>query len=193
MQKTFLAIFLFSFSLLFAQTEWTFDKSHTNITFSVSHLVITDVDGRFNSFDGKITSVSDDFENAKVEFSADINSIDTDNTDRDNHLKSPDFFDAKKFPTLTFVSTSFKKVSGKNYKLIGNFTMKGITKEIELDVKFNGVVKDPWGKTKAGFKVSGELNRFDFGLQWSKALETGGLVVGDIVELDINVELTKNN
>ncbi len=191
--KSLFVIFLFAASTIFSQTEWTLDAAHSSVGFSVSHLVISETEGKFKSFDGSITSSSDDFEDAKITFTIDVNSINTDNEKRDAHLKSEEFFDAEKYPEMKFVSKSFKKKSGKKYVLVGDFTMKGVTKEVELDVKFNGVVKDPWGNTKAGFKVSGELNRFDYGLKWSATTEAGGLVVGKEVELEINIELTKKS
>ncbi len=184
-------LLLLTFSLTAAQTNWSFDKSHSKIGFSVTHLVITDVEGQFKDFDATIISTADNFENTKIEFSAKVASIDTDNEKRDNHLKADDFFNAEKFPTLSFKSKSFKKGEGKNYKLVGDLTIRDITKEVSLDVKYNGTINDPWGNTKAGFRLSGEINRFDFGLKWGAALETGGLVVGEDVTLNINLELTK--
>jgi polyisoprenoid-binding protein YceI len=172
--------------------EWSVDKSHTSVIFSVSHMVISSVSGYFKIFDGKVSGSKDDFSDAKIEFSADINSINTDNTDRDNHLKSNDFFNAAQYPKLVFKSESFKKVKGNKYVLIGNMTIRGVTKKVKLDVIYNGTIKDPYGKTRAGFKITGNLNRFDFGLSWSKALETGGLVVGKDVAITCNVEIIKD-
>lgn len=186
-------LFLAVFSTSFAQTEWVIDQAHSKIGFSVTHLLIAEVDGFFMSFDGKIMAKGDDFENAEIEFSADVNSIFTANEQRDAHLKSDDFFNAEKYPTMTFKSKSLKKVGDKKYKLVGDFTMRNITKTVELDVKHNGTVKDPWGNIKAGFTIKGELNRFDFGLKWNAAIETGGLVVGKTVELDIKIELAKKS
>ncbi|MCB0729452.1 MAG: YceI family protein [Ignavibacteriae bacterium] len=184
-------ILLFAVSINFAQTSWGLDKSHSKIGFSVVHLVISEVEGQFNEYDVKVTSNGDDFDGASVEFSADVNSIDTDNEKRDNHLKSDDFFNAEQFPKMTFVSTSFSKEDDKNYKLVGDLTIRDVTKEVELDVVYNGMVKDPWGNTKAGFKATGAINRFDYNLKWNAALETGGLVVGEDVNLIINLELAK--
>ncbi|MBU0561454.1 MAG: YceI family protein [Bacteroidetes bacterium] len=184
-------LFLFTAGILSAQSEWAFDKAHSNVGFAVSHMVISETEGTFSEFEGSVSTKDDSFENAKIEFVVDINSIDTDNSDRDNHLKSDDFFGAAKYPKMTFKSKSFKKVDGKKYKLVGDLTIKDVTKEVVLDVKFNGIVKDPWGNTKAGFKLSGSLNRFDYGLKWSAALETGGLVVGEEVEITANIELAK--
>jgi len=188
--KLIVVLALLSTTLL-AQTNWKFDKSHSKIGFTVTHMLITDVDGYFKEYSGSIVSTNDDFQNAKIEFEAEIGSIFTDNKSRDKHLKSDDFFNAEKFPTLKFVSKSFTKTSGKNYKLVGDFTIKGITKEVTFAVKYNGTITDPWGKTRAGFKISGEIDRFDYNLNWNKALEAGGLVVSKEVELDIKIELIK--
>jgi len=187
----FLAIFLIAVSANFAQTKWDVDKSHSKVGFSVAHLVIAEVEGKFNNFNGTIVTNGDNFEDAKIDFTIDVNSIDTDNDGRDKHLKSDDFFNAEKFPNITFKAKSMTKIGDKKYKLIGDFTMRDVTKEIALDVKFNGMTKDPWGNTKAGFKITGEANRFDYGLKWNKTVETGGLVVGDMVTLLINLELAK--
>lgn len=189
--KLSLMLFIASFSLTFAQTNWVFDKSHSKIGFSVSHMVITDVEGNFKEFDGKIESSGDTWENAKIEFTADIASIDTDNEKRDEHLRSDDFFNSEKFPKLSFVGKSFKKVDGNEYKLVGDLTIRDVTKEVELEVEHNGTVVDPWGNTKAGFDLEGEINRFDYNLKWSKALETGGLVVGKDVKIIGKLQLMK--
>ncbi len=183
----FLAIFFIAISI--NATTWKFDKSHTTIGFDVSHMVITTVDGKFKNFDGTITTDGDNWETAQVNFTADINSISTDNNDRDNHLKSPDFFAAEEYPQMTFVGKSMEKVGDNEYKLTGDLTIRGTTKEVTLDVTHNGTVKDPWGNTRAGFSIEGEVNRFDYGLEWNKTLDTGGLVVGDTVEIDIEAEL----
>lgn len=193
MKKLFAVLFvLASFATLSAQTVWTFDKAHTTIGFHVTHLVISEVDGKFQSFDGKVVADGENFEGASIEFTADAASVDTDNKDRDNHLKSDDFFAAEKYPKLTFKSKSFEKVGENKYVITGDLTMRGVTKEIKLDAKLNGIVTDPWGATKAGFKVTGSLNRFDYGLAFNSLMETGGAVVGKEVDLNINVELTKN-
>lgn len=176
----------------YSQTNWSIDKSHTHLIFKVKHMVISNVSGYFKIFDGKLVTKGDNFENAYVELSADIASINTDNEMRDNHLKSADFFDAANFPKLTFKSKSFKKVSKDKFKVTGDMTMRGVTKTLTLDVDYNGTIKDPYGKTRAGFKISGKLDRFDYGLSWSKAIETGGLVVGKDVELDLEAEVVKD-
>jgi polyisoprenoid-binding protein YceI len=187
-----LNIFLTAFflvALTASANSWKFDKSHTTIGFDVSHMVIATVDGKFKDFEGTVETEGDNWENAKVNFTAKVNSIDTDNNDRDNHLKSDDFFAAEKYPEITFVGKSMKKVDEKDYKLTGDLTIRGRTMEVTLDVKHNGTITDPWGNVRAGFSITGEINRFDYGLKWDKALDTGGLVVGETVEFDIQVEL----
>lgn len=185
-----LLIFI-SFSLISAQTKWSVDKAHTQIGFSVTHLVIAEVDGRFDNYEINVVTQGDEFEGAKINFSAEIESINTENKKRDNHLKSNDFFNAKEFPKMTFAGKSLTKVSDKNYKLVGDLTIRDVTKEVSLDVVYNGTIKDPWGNTKAGFKATTTINRFDYGLQWNAAIESGGFVVSEDVEININVELAK--
>lgn len=173
-------------------TNWTVDPAHSEITFKVKHLVISTVTGSFKSFDATIESENDDFEDAKVTFEADINSIDTGNEDRDNHLKSDDFFNAAEHPKLLFESTSFKKIGDGEYKLIGDLTIRGNTKTIELDAEYGGTVEDPYGNTKAGFDVTGKINRKEFGLTWSAVTEAGSVVVSDDVKLNLNVQFTRS-
>ena len=185
------ALFLFAYVEVQAATKWSIDQSHSKVQFGVTHLVISEVTGQFNKFDGTIESPSDDFTDAKINFVVDVNSIDTDNQDRDNHLKSDDFFNAEKYPEMKFNGKSMKNFGGNKYKLTGDLTVRDITKEITLDVLYNGTVKDPWGNTKAGFKITGELNRFDYGLKWNALVETGGAVVGKTINLNINLELNK--
>lgn len=192
MKKIFFAVFLLiATSLSFGQTKWVLDKSHSKVQFSVSHLVITDVVGQFKKYDVNVETNGDDFTNAKIEFTADVNSIDTENEARDKHLKSDDFFNAEKFPQIKFVGKKMEKVGDGKFKLIGDFTMRDVTKTITLDVLFRGIVKDPWGNTKAGFKVKGVINRFDYNLKWNNLMETGGAVVGKDVEITVDLELNK--
>ncbi|MBI1939445.1 MAG: YceI family protein [Ignavibacteriales bacterium] len=175
-----------------AQTKWAFDKVHSKVEFSVSHLVISEVSGSFKNFEGSVEASKDDFSDAKIDFTVDINSINTDNENRDGHLKSDDFFNAEKFPKMIFKGKSLKKAGKNKYKLTGDLTIRDITKSITLDVVYNGTVKDPWGNTKAGFKVKGSLNRFDYGLKWNTLMETGGAVVGKEVEIKVDLELQKS-
>jgi polyisoprenoid-binding protein YceI len=186
-----LALGVFTGFASLAQSTWSVDNAHTKIEFSVSHLVISETVGFFKTYGGSIATTSDDFNGANIQFSVDVASINTDNEMRDNHLKSDDFFNAEKYPKMTFRSTSFKKIDGKKYKLIGQLTIRDITKTVEFDVVYNGTVKDPYGNTKAGFKLMGSINRFDYGLKWNTMAEAGA-VVGDMVEIKINIELAKD-
>jgi len=172
-------------------TNWNIDPTHTNVKFSVTHLMVTEVDGNFKTFNGKVVAPTPDFNNASVEFSVDVNSINTDNTDRDNHLKGDDFFNAAKYPQMTFKSSSFKKVKDNKYELIGDLTIRDVTKRVTFDVKYNGIMKDPWGNTKAGFQGKGKINRKDYNLKWSVLTEAGGMVVSDEVEIVVNIELSQ--
>ncbi len=192
MKKVVLVVlFAFGFTFVNAQNAWKIDKSHSNVGFSVSHLIISETTGQFKSYDGTIEFSKEDLSDAKINFSIDVASINTDNEGRDKHLRSDDFFNAEKFPKITFVGKFIKRVEGKKYKLTGDFTMRDVTKTITLDVVFNGIVKDPWGNTKAGFKVSGEVNRLEYGLKWNNLMETGGAVAGKEVTITVNLELNK--
>lgn len=170
-------------------TKWIIDQTHSEVSFKVKHLVISTVTGYFKKFEGAAESTSDDFAGAKVSFSADIDSIDTNQADRDGHLKSADFFDAANFPQLSFEGTIQNQ--GGEYKLVGDITMRGTTKPLTLDVDFGGVAGDPYGQTKAGFEIEGKLNRKDFGLSWSAVTEAGNVVVSDQVRLLLSVQLVK--
>lgn len=172
-------------------TKWALDPAHSEVQFKVKHLVISTVTGTFNVFGGEIETDNEAFENAKISFSVDTNSIDTNQADRNAHLKSDDFFSTEKYPTMNFVSTSFKKVSGNEYKLVGDLTIRDTTKLVELDAELGGIMVDPYGNTKAGFEVNGKINRKDFGLTWSAVTEAGGVVVSDEVKLQINVQFAK--
>jgi polyisoprenoid-binding protein YceI len=173
------------------QTNWAIDPAHSEISFKVKHLVVTTLTGKFDKFDGSLASTKEDFSDATIRFSADIDSINTGNADRDGHLKSDDFFNAASFPKLSFESTSFNKLSNNNYKLIGNLTIRDITKTIELDVEYGGTMVDPWGNTKAGFEINGKIKRKEFNLKWDAITEAGGAVVSDEVKLHLNVQLVK--
>ena len=172
------------------KTKWAIDTTHSEVQFKVKHLVISTVTGTFKKFQGEVFSESDDFNGAEASFTLDISSIDTNQPDRDAHLKSEDFFAADRFPNITFNGV-LDKISGSDYKLIGDLTVRDVTKNVTLDVDFGGIAKDPWGNVKAGFEINGKINRKDFGLTWSALTEAGGMVVGDDVKLHINVELVK--
>jgi len=191
--KYLTAMFVLVSASLLAQTNWTVDKAHSKVGFSVTHLVITDVEGYFKNYDATITTKGDDLTTANIDFTINTSSIFTDNNDRDNHLRSDDFFNAEKYPQMTFKGKSMKKVSENKYKLVGDFTIRDVTKQVELDVKYNGTVKDPRGNIKAGFKVTGEIDRFDYNLKWNKTIEAGSLVVGKEVELVIDLQLVKKS
>lgn len=172
----------------FAQ-NWSLDKGHAKLGFGVTHLLLSTVEGSFKSFDAKLTSSKDDFSDAVIELTADVNTINTDMDKRDEHLKSPDFFDVAKFPTLTFKSKSFKKVDGKKYKLTGDLTLHGVTKTVDLDVIVNGPIVHPYTKKNvAGFKVTGTLKRKDFGI----GAGTADAVVSDDVTINANAEFSKD-
>ena len=168
---------------------WKIDPVHSEIKFKVKHLVVSTVTGKFDSFDAAIESESDDFTNAKITFEADVNSINTGNGMRDGHLKSADFFDAANHPKIMFVSKSLTEKSDNEYTLSGDITIRGITKQILLDVVYNGVAKGMDGNTIAGFEITGKLNRFEFGLHWNTLTEAGGMTVGSDIKLEIFAEM----
>lgn len=172
-------------------TKWSIDPTHSEIGFKVKHMMFTNVSGNFQKFDASIETEDDVFENAKIEFSGDVDSITTGNADRDTHLLSPDFFDAEKFPKLTFSATSFKKKNEGEYELNGDLPLHGVTKPVKLDVEFGGLAKDPWGNLKAGMSVSGKINRKDWNLNWNSSLEAGGVLVGEEVKLNIELQFVK--
>lgn len=167
------------------------DPAHSEIKFKVKHLMITNVTGEFKSFDATMEEDKDDFSDAKISFEADVNSINTNQEQRDTHLKSDDFFNAEKFPKLTFVSKKLKPVSGNEYKLIGDLTIRDITKEVVLDAEFGGRMMDSYGQDKAGFELTGKISRSEFGLKWSAVTEAGGVVVSDEVKLLLAAQMIK--
>jgi len=188
--KVLLSVFLLSFTILSAQSSWIFDKPHSKIGFSVTHLVITEVEGNFLEFDGVVKAGNDNFKNTTVNLKIKIASIDTDISARDKHLRSPDFFDAEKYPYAKFKSKSFNMIGDKKFKMVGDLTIKDVTKEIVFDVHHRGTVVGPMGKKRAGFKISGEINRFDFNLKWNKTVEAGP-IVDKKIKLIMNIELIK--
>ncbi|MEO8794034.1 MAG: YceI family protein [Daejeonella sp.] len=173
-----------------AKTKWTVDPTHSEVHFKVKHLVISTVTGTFKSFTGSLETENDNFEDAEVEFLLDVNSIDTNQTQRDEHLKSADFFDAAKYPEIKFVSSSFEK-DGDDYKLKGDLTIREVTKPVKLDVEFGGSATDFYGNLKAGFEVSGKINRKEFGLVWDGVTEAGAIVVGEDIKLNINLQFAR--
>lgn len=174
-------------------TKWSIDPTHSEIGFKVKHMMFTNVSGNFQTFEATAESTHDDFTEASFDFSADTASISTGNTDRDNHLKSADFFDADTYPKLQFKSTGMKNISGNEYELTGDLSLHGVTKPVTLHVEFGGIMQDPWGNTKAGFTITGKINRKDWGLHWNAALETGGVLVSEEVRLFIEIQMVKQS
>jgi polyisoprenoid-binding protein YceI len=172
-------------------STYKIDAAHSEITFKVKHLMITNVTGSFTQFDATMESEAADFSDAKISFEAAVNSITTNNEQRDGHLKSDDFFAAEKFPKLSFVSTNFTKKSDEAYTLTGDLTIRGNTKTVELAVEYGGTATDPYGQVKSGFEINGKINRKDFGLTWGAVTEAGGVVVSDEVKLHLNVQMIK--
>lgn len=170
---------------------WKIDAAHSEVQFKVKHLVISTVTGNFKSFNAEMTADDDQFNNAKISFTADVNSIDTGVAQRDEHLKSDDFFNAASFPQLKFASTSFTKKDDEEFILKGNLTIRDITKTVELEVEYGGTMVDPYGNVKSGFEIKGKINRQEFGLKWSAMTEAGGVVVSDDVKLLMNIQMMK--
>jgi polyisoprenoid-binding protein YceI len=192
--KTLVNLFLSIFTIVvitipaFSQGNWVVDNSHSNVKFTVTHLVISEVEGNFTTFTGTMQSSKPDFTDAIINFSVDVVSINTDNDTRDKHLKSDDFFNAEKYPKLTFKSLIFKKITDKKYELTGDLTIRDVTKRVKFDVTYGGTVKDGYGNTKAGFKAIATINRFDYNLKWNSVTEAGGVVVGPDVNIQLNLE-----
>jgi len=174
-----------------AQTTWVSDPMHSEIGFKVKHLMIASVKGRFDSFEASATTEDENFSNAQIAFSADVSSIKTGVADRDGHLTAPDFFDAATYPKISFRSTSMRVKGSDEYELQGDLTIRDVTKPVTLDVEFGGIMKDPYGQTKAGFTLEGKINRKDYGLSWNALTETGGVMLGEDVKLQIEVQLVK--
>lgn len=171
--------------------KWAIDPSHSEVLFKVKHLMITTVTGHFRTFDLKVETTSNDFQSAtKIEFTADINSIDTNNSQRDAHLKSEDFFNAAEYSQLKFVGTKYEGY-GDEAKLYGDLTIRGITKPIVLNVEYGGLVVDPYGQTKAGFTINGKISRKEFNLTWNAVTEAGSVVVSDEIKMHAEVQLVK--
>lgn len=174
-----------------SKTKWELDPTHSELTFKVKHLMISNVKGEFRNFNATVESDGEDFSNAQVLATIDAGSIYTNNADRDKHLMSADFFDAEKHNQITFESTELNKLDEDNYRLKGMLGMKGTKKEVVLDVDFGGFIKDPYGNEKVGFSINGKINRKDWGLNWNAALEAGGVMVSDDVRLSAEVQFVK--
>ena len=173
-------------------TKWISDPTHSEIGFKIKHLMITNVSGNFGKFNVEAEAANDDFQNAKIDFTAEINSVDTGNEQRDGHLLAPDFFDAEKFPQMKFRASNSEKLDANgNYSLNGDLTIRDVTKPVQLNLEFGGIANDPYGNTKAGFTVTGKINRKDFGLIWNGTMETGGLLLSEEVKLHAEIQLVK--
>jgi len=175
------------------KTKWVIDPVHSEISFKVKHLMISNVKGTFKEFDATVYTDGEDFSTSTIELILKPASVDTGVADRDGHLKSPDFFDIEKYDTMAFKSESLKKVDDENYELSGAMSIKGITKNLKLDVEFGGIMKDLWGNSKAGFTLNGKINRKDWDLTWNAALEAGGVLVGETVNIICEVQLLKQS
>jgi len=195
LRKSFLALsLLFSSTFIFAQSvekPWSIDKSHSAVSFTVTHLMISEVTGNFKDWDIQVSSSKEDFSDMKVSAKIKVASINTDNSKRDEHLMGDDFFNAEKYPEISFVSTGVKKAGGKNYKITGNMTIRDVTKPVIFDAVYNGSIKSPWGNTVHVWKATTKINRMDYKLNWNKAMETGGVVVSDEVSINLVMEMSK--
>ncbi len=172
-------------------TTWTGDIAHSSIGFNVDHMVISEMTGQFGDYAITAKADKEDFSDASFDVTIQMNSVNTQDDQRDGHLKNADFFDVEKYPTMTFKSTKMKKAKGKKYKLHGDMTIKGVTKSVVLEATFGGIITDPWGNVRAGFKITGEIDRQDFGLTYNSVLDSGGLAVGNEVRIETRVELIK--
>ncbi len=181
---------IFASPALGEMSKWNLDKDHTTLGFEVAHMVVSKTKGKFTEYTGVVEMDPDKQDFKTISAVIQTASVTTDHKKRDDHLRSPDFFDAKTFPTMSYKMKSYKK-TGDTYTAVGDFTLRGITKEITLTGTFNGVAKDPWGNTRAGFTAEGTINRQDYGMRFSKLLDNGGLMVGDVVKLRLEIEVIK--
>jgi len=173
------------------KTKWVVDQTHSSVDFSIKHLMISKVKGSFNEFNATIDADVNDLTSGSIQFTVDTNSIDTRNTDRDNHLRSADFFNSENHPTMTFVSKQIERKAGNDYIVTGDLSILGVTKTEKFEVTYEGHGVDPWGNEKVGFSSLGSINRSDYGLTWNAALEAGGVLVGDQVKFDIQFQAVK--
>jgi polyisoprenoid-binding protein YceI len=176
-----------------ATTKWLLDPLHSELQFKIKHLMISNVSGALTSFKGEVETEEEDFSTAKISLVADMHSISTNNEQRDAHLRNSDFFEVEKYPELKFKSTKVEKTGSDTFALYGDLTLKGVTKPVKLHVEFNGTTSDPWGGERSGFVVTGKINRSDWGVNFNKALETGGLMLGEEVKINSEIELVKQD
>ncbi|MDX8569782.1 YceI family protein [Elizabethkingia sp. HX XZB] len=174
-----------------AKSIWAIDPTHSEIGFKVKHMMFTNVSGKFEEIYVNLENEDDHFETSDITFSAEVNSVNTGNLDRDNHLRSADFFDVEHYPKITFKSTAVKKINEGEFQILGDLTIKNVTQSIALDAEYSGLMKDPWGNTKMGLSINGKINRKDFGLTWNASLETGGVLVGEEIKLTAEIQLIK--
>jgi len=174
-----------------ATTKWSLDTMHSELGFKIKHLMISSVSGSFSKFDVQTETAADDFSDAKVTATVDVTSINTNNAQRDEHLRNADFFETDKHPEITFKSTKVKKLDRDSFELTGDLTIREITKPVTLAVEYNGTAKDPWGNLKAGFTVTGKINRKDFGISYNAVMETGGVMLGEDVKINAEIQLVK--
>lgn len=172
-------------------TKWLLDPAHSELTFKIKHLMISNVSGAFKNFSAKATTEGTDFSKANINLTAEMNSISTNNEQRDAHLRNSDFFEVEKFPQLKFTSTRIEQTDDESFNLYGNLTMKDVTKPVKLTMEFNGIMKDPYGQEKAGFLVSGKIKRSDWGINLNVPLETGGLMLGEEVRIQSEVQFIR--
>lgn len=193
MKKLTAASFVVLLALSFgnAQTIWKVDKAHSQVNFSVTHMVFSEVTGTFKEFDAKLTASKDDFTDAKVEATIKTASIDTQNEKRDGHVRSNDFLNVEQFPEITFTSTKFEQVGKENYKIFGDLTIRATTKPVVLDAKYKGTIKDSRGNTRIAFKATTSIDRFEFGTTWDASLESGGLIAGKEIEITLLFQFVK--
>jgi polyisoprenoid-binding protein YceI len=170
---------------------WAIDQSHSSASFSIRHLMISTVRGAFEGIEGRLVGDIEHLEQASVELTIDVSTVDTRQKDRDKHLLSADFFDVATYPSITFKSKRIEAVGGNRYKVVGDLTIRGTTREVTVDATYGGQSKDPWGGLRAGFTGTVQINRSDYGLVWNQALETGGVLVGDTVNISVDLELVK--
>jgi len=174
-----------------ANTKWTVDPTHSEIGFKIRHLMITNVSGKFEQFEAEVQTENEDFATAQIQATIKTASVNTSNLQRDEHLRNSDFFEVENHPDILFTSAKVEKIDNENFILHGNLTLKGITKPVKLNIEYSGITKDPWGGQRAGFVITGKINRGEFGLSFNAALETGGLVLGEEVKINSEIQLVK--
>jgi polyisoprenoid-binding protein YceI len=173
------------------KTKWLLDPMHSELQFKIKHLMISNVSGALKNFSAEVETEDEDFSSAKINLAAQMDSISTNNEQRDAHLRNSDFFEVEKYPELKFKSTKVEKVDSDTFMLHGELTMKGVTKPVKLNVEFNGATKDPWGGERAGFVITGKINRADWGINFNSVLETGGVMLSEEVRINSEIELVK--